>query len=233
VEIVVLTPVRLLGDGLAACVMTRPGIVVRAAVSSLSGLRDELQRGPVDLVLIDVTQGIDLYDVRSIAAEYPEVALVALGLNEQRQEVIRCGRAGFVGYIGRDASVDVLCDALFDVIHGRLACPAEISSGLLKALFRREEPVDAPSGDSPLTVRESEVLQLIGHGHSNKEIARDLNLSVATVKHHVHNILEKLHLPRRAQAMRKVRDSPWLGTTSSSTANARHATRGTEAKNGS
>lgn len=211
-HIVVLTPVRLMGDGLAACVMTRPDIVVRAVVNSLDGLRQALDRAAVDLVLIDVTQGIDLYDVRAIAADHPEVALVALGLNEQRQDVIRCGRAGFVGYVARDASVDVLCDALCDVIQGRLACPAEISSGLLRALFRREEPVEPPHGEQPLTRRESEVLQLIGHGHSNKEIARDLNLSVATVKHHVHNILEKLHLPRRAQAMRKVRDAPWLAS---------------------
>jgi len=209
-NIVVLTPVRLMGDGLAACVMTRPDIVVRAVVNSLAALRDTLDRPPVDLVLIDVTQGIDLYDVRSIAAEHADVALVALGLNEQRQEVIRCGRAGFVGYVARDASVDALCDALRDVIKGRLACPAEISGGLLRALFRREEPIKAPSGDQPLTRRESEVLQLIGCGHSNKEIARNLNLSVATVKHHVHNILEKLQLPRRAQAMRRVRDAPWI-----------------------
>lgn len=49
-----------------------------------------------------------------------------------------------------------------------------------------------------------------GRGLSNKEIARELVLSVATVKHHVHNVLDKLKLPRRAQAMRRVRDAPWL-----------------------
>jgi DNA-binding NarL/FixJ family response regulator len=61
-----------------------------------------------------------------------------------------------------------------------------------------------------LTVRESEVLQLVGRGLSNKEIASELFLSVATVKHHVHHILEKLKLPRRGQAMRRVRDAPWI-----------------------
>jgi transposase len=49
-----------------------------------------------------------------------------------------------------------------------------------------------------------------GNGHSNKEIARELNLSEATVKHHVHNVLDKLHQHGRAQAMRRVRDAPWL-----------------------
>jgi two-component system, NarL family, nitrate/nitrite response regulator NarL len=56
------------------------------------------------------------------------------------------------------------------------------------------------------------VLQLIGRGLTNKEIARELNLSVATIKHHVHNVLEKLNLPRRAYAMRRVRERPWIAS---------------------
>jgi len=63
-----------------------------------------------------------------------------------------------------------------------------------------------------ITAREGEVLALIGQGLSNKEIARELTLSVATVKHHVHHILEKLKLARRAEAMRRVRDAPWLAS---------------------
>jgi DNA-binding NarL/FixJ family response regulator len=210
VKIIVLTPVRLLGDGLRACLGPRPDISVLAVVADLASLRVALAGGEADLVLIDVTQGIDLYDVRTIAAAHPAVSLVALGLNEQRQDVIHCGRAGFRGYVSRDASTEVLCKALGDVVEGKLACPAEIAGGLLRALFRGErEATVAPSGQA-LTRRESDVLQLIGEGLSNKEIARELVLSVATVKHHVHHILEKLNLPGRAQAMRRVRDSPWL-----------------------
>ena len=210
-NILVLTPVRLLGDGLVACLGARPDICIVAVVADLQAVREKLGTVPVELVLIDVTQGIDLYDVRSVAAQHPEVALVALGLTEQRQDVIRCGRAGFTGYISREATTQQLCKALSDVIEGRLACPAEISGGLLRALFRAEPAVGGaqPPG-AVLTRRESDVLQLIGEGFSNKEIARELVLSVATVKHHVHNILDKLKLPGRAQAMRRVRDAPWL-----------------------
>jgi two-component system nitrate/nitrite response regulator NarL len=215
VNIIVLTPVRLLGDGLTACFERRREITVLAIVSDLEGVRNSLASHRADLVLIDVTHGIDLYDVRSIAAQWPEVALVALGLNEQRQEVIRCGRAGFTGYVAREASLDALCKALCDVIEGRLACPAEISSGLLRALFRGDHPPDDSALEHGLTRREGDVLRLIGEGLSNKEIARELELSVATVKHHVHNVLDKLHLPRRAHAMRRVRDAPWLVTRAS------------------
>lgn len=209
-NIVVLTPVRLLGDGLAACCNQQPDITVTAVVNDLAALRQTLAAAAIDLVLIDVTQGVDLYDVRSIAAERHDLALVALGLTEQRHEVIRCGRAGFTGYITRDATVDTLCKGLSDIVEGRLACPAEISCGLLHALFRTDPPPEVAGLDRSLTRRESDVLQLIGRGLSNKEIARELVISLSTVKHHVHNILDKLQLQRRSQAMRRVRDAPWL-----------------------
>jgi DNA-binding NarL/FixJ family response regulator len=214
-NIIVLTPVRLLGDGLAACFSSRRDTSVLAVLNDLGHLREALAAMQVDVVLIDVTQGVDFFDVRSIAADWPSVALVALGLNEQRQEVIRCGRAGFAGYVARDASVDTLCRTLSEIVAGRLACPPEISGGLLRALFRVEPPADEAEVELALTRRESEVLQLVGRGLSNKEIGSELFLSVATVKHHVHHILEKLKLSRRAQAMHRVRNAPWIAPTPS------------------
>lgn len=210
-DIVLLTQTRLLGDGLAACLRSRSDITLRGTVGDLASLQQLIETVNPQLALIDVTQGIELYDVRSIAATRMDVAFVALGLLEQRQHVIRCGRAGFTGYVAREASADQLCDALTDVVAGRLACPAEISGGLLRALFRAENHADRSIEDA-LTRRESEVLGLIGQGLSNKEIAHELTLSVATVKHHVHHVLDKLNVQRRAQAMRRVRETPWLST---------------------
>jgi len=209
VNIVVLTPVHLLGDSLSACFGQRAGLDVLAVVTDLAALRDTLAHEHVDLALIDVTHGMELYDIRALAVEHAAVALVALGVDEGGHDVIRCGRAGFSGYVSRDASVEALCQSLHDIVAGKLSCSAEISGSLLRALFRDEAPGDA-SPSNALTRRESDVLQLIGRGLSNKEIARELYLSVATVKHHVHNVLDKLNLPRRAQAMRRVQEAPWL-----------------------
>lgn len=209
-KLVIVTPVRLFGDGLSACLRQQPDITLQGVVPSLTLLRDCLGKTPADAVLIDVTQGIDLDDVRLVAIAHPDVSLIALGLDEQRQAVIRCGRAGFRGYVGRNASVDHLRRALSDACAGRLNCSAEISSGLLRALFARAIEESPPASTDELTAREGEVLQLIGHGLSNKEIANELSVSVATVKHHVHHVLHKLKLPRRAQAMRRVREQPWI-----------------------
>jgi two-component system, NarL family, nitrate/nitrite response regulator NarL len=206
-NIIVVTPVRLLGDGLAACLADVHTVTV---VSDLAALREPLQRSCAEVVLIDVTQGIDIFDVREISLGWPTVPLVALGLNEQKQEVIACGRNGFTSYLARDASVDALCRGLADAMAGRLTCPPDISGGLLRALCRPETRRPTPEPDPALTPRESEVLQLIGRGLSNKEIGSELYLSVATVKHHVHRVLEKLKLTRRTDAMRRVRDAPWI-----------------------
>lgn len=212
-KFVVVTPIRLFGDGLSACLRHREEIALEAVVGSLAELREHLGRAGADAALIDVTQGVDLDEVRAIVIDFPELALIALGLEEQRQSVIRCGRAGFRGYVDRNASVDRLCRALTDVLAGRLTCSAEISGELLRALFARDREEAPPGMTEALTAREGEILQLIGHGLSNKEIASELTLSVATVKHHVHHVLHKLKLPRRAQAMRRVREQPWLAAT--------------------
>lgn len=210
-NIIVLTPVRLLGDGLASCLQNRDGVSAVVVVSNLASLRENLAADLARVVLIDVTQGIDLFDVRTIAMDWPDVPLVALGLTEQKQDVIKCGRAGFAGYIAREAAIEGLSQVLLDIGEGRLACPPEISGGLLRALFRKGPETAQSLSDPMLTKRESEVLELIGRGLSNKEIGTELSVSVATVKHHVHGLLEKLGLSRRADAMRRVRDAPWLG----------------------
>jgi DNA-binding NarL/FixJ family response regulator len=214
VNIVILTPVRLFGEGLGTCINRRSEMSVQAVLCDLESLRVQLSTSDVQLVLVDVTQGLDLFDLRAISHEWEAISFVALGLTEQRHTVIQCGRSGFSGYVPRDSSIDGLCSALSDIVAGRLACPPEISGGLLRALFRREEGGGAgPDLDLALTRREGEVLELLGRGLSNKEIGEDLCVSVATVKHHVHHVLEKLKLPKRAQAMRLVRDAPWLGRT--------------------
>jgi two-component system nitrate/nitrite response regulator NarL len=212
VNVIVMTPIRILGEGLDACLSRREEICLLATVPGLSELREMLKKASADLVLIDVTQGIDLEEVRSISAQHPNIALMALGLCEQRREVIRCGRAGFVGYVSREATIDALCRAMLDIAAGRLRCSAEISGGLLRALFLMETPPQPSDDNSALTKREGEVLQLIGRGLSNKEIAHELSLSTATIKHHVHGVLGKLKVARRAQAMRRVRESPWIAS---------------------
>src|SRR5215207_5017522 len=104
-RIVILTPVRLFGEGLAGCLDGQGGIVIDALVTDWAALRNAVGTA-IDLVLIDVTAGFDADEVRGLAADRPELKLVALGLREQREEVVRCGRAGFIAYVPREASLE-------------------------------------------------------------------------------------------------------------------------------
>jgi DNA-binding NarL/FixJ family response regulator len=201
-RIVILTPVRLFGEGLIGCIDRTEGITVEALVSDFAALR-RAYCAQTDLVLIDVSSGFDPEEVRALVAERPGLTLVALGLREQRDDVIRCGQAGFAAYVPRDASLQTLRDAMLAATAGRLTCSPEIASGLMQALFRSPSAPPIGTNDISLTPREGEVLRLIRRGLSNKEIARELVLSVATVKHHVHNILGKLGVAGRGQAMHR------------------------------
>jgi DNA-binding NarL/FixJ family response regulator len=209
-RIVILTPVRLLGEGLLNALHGKDGMNVAAITADLGALRTALKAG-IDLALIDVSAGYDADEIRAVAAEHPGLVIVALGVREQREDVIRCGRAGFVAYVTRDASLETLCNAMQAAVAGRLTCPPEIACSLLRELFHAPRLVASraePAGD--LTVREGDVLRLLGRGFSNKEIARELKIGLGTVKHHVHSVLGKLGVARRTQAMRKVREAPWI-----------------------
>src|SRR5689334_12501884 len=127
-EIIILTPVRLLAEGLAGCLSPQKEITVEALVSDFGALRSAL-RSTTNLVLVDVTSGFDAEEVRSIAIDRPELVLIALGLREQRDEVVDCGRAGFTAYVPRDAGLEALQDAMLAAVAGRLTCSGEIASG--------------------------------------------------------------------------------------------------------
>ena len=158
----------------------------------------------VAVVLIDITRGEQPNEVRAVVEQWSTVRLLALGLEEQCEAVVRCGRAGFSGYVPRDAGLDALRRAVLDCGVGRLHCPAEVAGHLMRALFDDEVPQTRIEPEGGLTNRQENIVDLIGRGLSNKEIARELDLSVATVKHHVHNILEKLHVPGRAHVIRRM-----------------------------
>ena len=83
-DVVLVTPVRLLADGLAACFGCRSEIRLREVARDMAELRLLLKSVTPQILLIDVTQGVDIHEIRSIAMEHSDIAIVALGLVEQR-----------------------------------------------------------------------------------------------------------------------------------------------------
>jgi DNA-binding NarL/FixJ family response regulator len=207
-SVIILTPVRLFGEALERCLHSAPDITVCRVLQTFGDLYETLSVDHCDVVLVDVTQGVDAAQLRLIAERSPMVPLVALGLGNQTNDVIKAGQSGFSGFVARDASLDHLFAVLRSAAHGRLVCSEETSAQLLRALFRKSSEAHSRATDvgqemlTCLTRREVDVAELLRQGYSNKEIARDLCVSVATVKHHVHNVLSKFQISRRGQLSR-------------------------------
>lgn len=216
-DIVIYSAYQLFGECLESCLKSQHEVDVVAVVHDVDGVRAVLERLTVDLLLVDVAPGIDALQIAPIRDAYPGLVSLAVGLAEHESEVVQCGRAGFAGYVPRNASLQTLCMRMHECLRGRLTCSETIAASLLRALHGGDaggsartlagaiaEPVQVK-----LSPREVGVARLLRRGLSNKEIARELDISVATVKHHVHSILDKLGLPGRVQVARAEPDQSW------------------------
>ena len=208
-NIAIVTPVRLVGEGVAAALRRSTSEFQPAIFADLAALRQALCTAATAfaVAIFDASHSIALEPVRDFHVDYPDMPLLALGVREDGQDIVAFGHAGFSGYIGRDDGIDQLDVRIRDVLCGRLCCPPEIAAGMMRGLFsghrRSAEPADG------LTPRERHVADLVSNGLSNKEIAGQLVLSESTVKHHVHAVLGKLRLNSRFQLMRRARDDIW------------------------
>jgi two-component system nitrate/nitrite response regulator NarL len=131
--------------------------------------------------------------------------VLALGLSEEnKNEALRYIEAGACGLILRDSSVNELLEAIRLAQKGEAQIPSRIAGAMMERLFYLSKMFSAVEnkidGDVRLTSRELEVLQFIGEGLTNQEIAARLVVEVGTVKNHVHSILEKLNVSNREEA---------------------------------
>jgi DNA-binding NarL/FixJ family response regulator len=128
------------------------------------------------------------------------------------ETVADCVAAGADAFILEESSLDDLHEAIQSVLEGEAFCSKKILKSLFHQLarFAGESKWRNRAERVGLTQRETEVLQLLGNGRSNKEIARQLSISAYTVKNHVHNILDKLHVANRFEAVEYARHQQWL-----------------------
>lgn len=162
-----------------------------------------------DIVLMDINmpKGGGVTATRKIRETLPEVDVVVLTIHDDDEYIIELVNAGARGYMLKDVGPAQLIEAIRRVHGGEAFIPSNLMTKVFSQFHRREESKPSATlaqpqqGDhEPLTERESEILQLIVDGHTNKEIAHTLFISEKTVKNHVTNLLRKLHLSDRTQA---------------------------------
>jgi len=153
-----------------------------------------------DLALMDVRMPeLDgLAATREIKRESPETAVVMVTMHENPEYLLEALRAGAAGYVLKDATHAEVLKTVRRVLEGEVLLTPEIASRLLVRLVREKRP--SPEQSVHLTSRERDVLRYVAQGWTNREIARQLNLSAGTVKVHVERILAKLGVAHRTQA---------------------------------
>ncbi len=154
-----------------------------------------------DVALVDLTMAESQQTVRALAGA--GVPVVVFGIREREDEIIEYAEAGVAGYVTRDSSLAELIDVVESVARGETLLSPRIAALLL----RRVKTAARPGPAARLTPREAEIVRLIDDGLSNKQIARRLTIELPTVKNHVHSILEKLEVKRRAEAAARVRQA--------------------------
>ncbi len=192
-------------EGVASLLDAQPDINVlgqAASVAEAVALTRELHP---DLILMDISlpDGNGLTATRKILAEFPDIKIVFLTVHEDDDRLFEAIKNGGTGYLLKNTRTQELLKMIENVRRGETAFTPHLAQRILAEFSRMRSQLSAfPlfEEDVALTKREIEVLKLVAKNASNKEIARELVISVSTVKNHMRNILTKLHLKDRREA---------------------------------
>jgi DNA-binding NarL/FixJ family response regulator len=191
--------------GLYVVLGTEDGIEVVGEAENGEEAVAKAEESAPDVVLMDVRMPVvnGIEATRRISATSPTTKILMLTVSDEEEDLYEAIKAGANGYLLKEISVEEVAEAIRAVVQGQSLISPSMASKLLNefnSLSKRAEerhPFAVPS----LTGRELEVLRLVAKGMSNREIADGLFISENTVKNHVRNILEKLHLHSRMQAV--------------------------------
>jgi DNA-binding NarL/FixJ family response regulator len=195
-------------EGLVLLLGTLPGISVAGSATDGAEAVELVAALRPRVVLMDLhmpgTGGVEA--TKQITEEHPETKVVVLTTYADDQSILSALRAGALGYLTKDATRTAIGQAVMTAAAGQAVLDPAVQQRLLSAADRGlgagSATAEPASPDDELTPREVDVLRLIAKGRSNREIARDLFVSEATVKTHVNRIFFKTGSRDRAQAIR-------------------------------
>ena len=201
IKILIADDHKLFRQGLIGLIQTREDLaeVIGEAETGEEAVRMAEQLQP-DVILMDIymPEMDGLEAAKEIRARFPQIAIVMLTSSERDGHLYEAVQLGVSGYLLKSLDATELFDLLSSIIKGEPAMTRAMAERLLKAVANRL--ADDEKGDQPLTERELFVLRLVASGASNQAIAEKLSISINTVKSHLKNILEKLHMDNRTQA---------------------------------
>jgi two-component system, NarL family, nitrate/nitrite response regulator NarL len=205
VSVLIVDVVHVVGEVLAKTLMRQQGFTEIRCVSDKDGVRSLLRAFHPDVALLNAMCPDALATFAEVRSALPDLRVIAMAVGESEEEILACAEVGAAGFLTRDATLEDVVRALSKVAQGEAVCPQSVARALLRRIstdaHQRSTTTDS------LTPREREVLVLIEHGLSNKQIAQRLGIEVRTVKNHVHNLFAKLRVQRRGEAAARLRSA--------------------------
>lgn len=190
-------------EGLVGILKARPEFEVVGEAGTVSEAIEKARRYKPDMILMDwgLPDGDGSLASKQILDEQPDCKIVFLTIYEADEKLFAAIRSGAKGYMLKNIPSEKLVRALLDVESGSAAISRKMTGQLMDAFSRtNEKDQSQPDAFKKLSPREMEVLAEIVDGRTNREIATKLFISVNTVKHHTHSILDKLGVENRRQA---------------------------------
>ncbi len=189
--------------GLVMVLSSEDDIEVAAeAEDGLDAVRKAEEHAP-DVVLMDVRMpklsGIEA--TRAIAESVPTTKIIMLTVSDEEDDLYEAVKAGAAGYLLKEISIEEVAEAIRAVVTGQSLISPSMASKLLTEFSNLAKQAEQKMIVPRLTERETQVLRLVAKGLSNREIGEELFISENTVKNHVRNMLEKLHLHSRMEAV--------------------------------
>lgn len=206
IRVFVYDAVRLSGDATRHVLGGRDRLEVTGSGHELDQVCSGPEAATADVILVRAG-GDPLGDVRAIKGSRPGHLIVVTGVEDSAAEIVPLIEAGASGYVPErttPAELAVVIEAVYDATF---SCSPRVARAVFERVWelaRAGPPAGRPDLDR-LSDREQQIVDRIGLGMSNKEIARDLRLALHTVKNHVHRILGKLRMSRRREVARAVR----------------------------
>lgn len=190
-------------EGLVSLLSLHTDFEVVGEAGTLSDAVEKAREMEPDTVLMDIglPDGTGVEATRKILAERPETRIVMLTIHDTDEMLLDALRSGARGYLLKNTSATNLIGSLRALSRGEAALSRMMTGRVLTKLAgENHSSQEREAALSQLTARELQILQKISSGDTNKEIAKELVISVNTVKNHVHEILGKLNLKNRREA---------------------------------
>ena len=204
-DILLISPMRLLRDALVATLQGADGHRASGAFS-LETIETAIAGFLPNMVVVDGSHSEATALVAAVRVHVPTAHVVVLAMRDRDEDFLAWADIGISGYLGPDTSANDLLSAVRRVGAGEVACPRRLTALLLNRFAGRStEQRVARAGIASLTIREREIAGLLADGLSNKLIARQLDCALATVKNHVHSILDKWECQSRGEAAARYR----------------------------